>query len=160
MTGILSLITYLPLVGVAAILLLRLTGAGNGRREEAAKWIAFATTMATLALSVLLIAQFDPSAMQPRSRLHQREAEALTGAVTGGIESPEAAQRFLAAIGGDAGAVIGNRYHHAAPFPLHPQTNAHAALRIAQGVLDQVAERLAEQFAMDGEGDAFGRFGR
>ncbi len=61
MTGLLSLITYTPLIGVAAILLLRLTGQGNGGRVEAAKWIAFATTLATLALSVLLVAQFDPS---------------------------------------------------------------------------------------------------
>jgi NADH-quinone oxidoreductase subunit M len=61
MTGLLSLITYTPLIGVAAILVLRLTGPTNGRREEAAKWIAFATTLATLALSVLLVAQFDPS---------------------------------------------------------------------------------------------------
>ena len=61
MTGLLSLITYTPLVGVAAILLLRLVGGGDGRRDEAARWIALATTLATLALSVLLVAQFDRS---------------------------------------------------------------------------------------------------
>ena len=61
MTGLLSLITYTPLIGVAAILVLRMTGAGNGHRETAAKWIALATTLATLALSVLLVAQFDSS---------------------------------------------------------------------------------------------------
>ena len=61
MTGLLSLITYTPLIGVAAILLLRATGAGNGGREAAAKWIALATTLATLALSILLVAQFDTS---------------------------------------------------------------------------------------------------
>jgi NADH-quinone oxidoreductase subunit M len=63
MTGLLShllsLITFTPMIGVAAILALRLTGAGNGKRDEHAKWIALATTLATLALSVLLVAQFD-----------------------------------------------------------------------------------------------------
>jgi len=61
MTGLLSLITYTPLIGVAAILALRLMGGGNGHRDEAARWIALATTLATLALSVLLVAQFDPT---------------------------------------------------------------------------------------------------
>jgi NADH-quinone oxidoreductase subunit M len=61
MTGILSLITFTPMIGVAAILVLRLAGAGNGHRETAAKWIALATTIATLALSILLVAQFDPN---------------------------------------------------------------------------------------------------
>ncbi len=61
MTGILSLITYTPMIGVAAILLLRLAGGGNGHRETAAKWIALATTLATLALSIVLVAQFDPN---------------------------------------------------------------------------------------------------
>ena len=59
MTGILSLITFTPMIGVAAILLLRLAGPGNGHRDSAAKWIALAATLATLALSVLLVAQFD-----------------------------------------------------------------------------------------------------
>ena len=61
MTGLLSLITYTPLIGVAAILALRALGGGNGRRDEAARWIALATTLATLALSILLVAQFDPA---------------------------------------------------------------------------------------------------
>jgi len=60
MTGILSLITFTPLIGVAAILLLRL-GGSNGHRETAAKWIALATTVATLALSIVMIAGFDSS---------------------------------------------------------------------------------------------------
>jgi NADH-quinone oxidoreductase subunit M len=60
MTGILSLITFTPLIGVAAILLLRL-GGGNGHRETAAKWIALATTLAVLALSVVMISGFDSS---------------------------------------------------------------------------------------------------
>ena len=58
MTGLLSLITFTPLIGVAAILALRLMGPGNGHRDTAAKWIALATTLATLALSILLVIQF------------------------------------------------------------------------------------------------------
>jgi NADH-quinone oxidoreductase subunit M len=62
MTGILSLTTYAPLIGVAAILLLRLVGRGDeARANAAAKWIALATTLATLALSVMLVASFDTS---------------------------------------------------------------------------------------------------
>ena len=62
MTGILSLTTFFPLIGVAAIVVLRLLGgqADQGKLENAAKWIALATTLATLALSILLVAQFDP----------------------------------------------------------------------------------------------------
>ena len=59
MTGLLSLITYTPLIGVAALLLLRLVGPDSPGRVEAAKWIALATTLATLALSVLMVAQFN-----------------------------------------------------------------------------------------------------
>ena len=58
MTGLLSLITYTPLIGVAAILLLRFAS-GNGARDTAGKWIALATTLATLALSIVLVAQFN-----------------------------------------------------------------------------------------------------
>ena len=58
---ILSLITYAPIVGVAAILALRLFGkADDPRAIEASKWIALFTTLATLALSVLLVARFSP----------------------------------------------------------------------------------------------------
>jgi NADH-quinone oxidoreductase subunit M len=62
MTGILSLTTFFPLIGVAAILVLRLFGGGadQAKLDNAAKWIALATTLATLALSILLVAQFDP----------------------------------------------------------------------------------------------------
>ncbi|WP_333587213.1 proton-conducting transporter transmembrane domain-containing protein, partial [Phenylobacterium sp.] len=60
MTGILSLITYAPLLGVAAILALRLTApAGGARSAETAKWIAFVTTLATFALSLVMLANFD-----------------------------------------------------------------------------------------------------
>jgi NADH-quinone oxidoreductase subunit M len=62
MTGILSLITYAPLIGVAAILLLRLMrGPEDVRAANAAKWIALVATLATLALSVLLVVQFNPN---------------------------------------------------------------------------------------------------
>ncbi|MCC7268934.1 MAG: NADH-quinone oxidoreductase subunit M, partial [Caulobacteraceae bacterium] len=64
MTGILSLITFAPLIGVAAILVLRFATRPNGAGEpaaEAARWIALATTLAVFALSVLLVVQFDPA---------------------------------------------------------------------------------------------------
>jgi NADH-quinone oxidoreductase subunit M len=58
---ILSLITYTPLVGVLAILVLR----GMARSEDSkavarnAKWIALWTSLAVLALSILLVLRFD-----------------------------------------------------------------------------------------------------
>ena len=59
---LLSLITYAPLVGVLGILALRLSArADETKTIEASKWIAFVTTLATFALSVLLVAQFDPN---------------------------------------------------------------------------------------------------
>jgi NADH-quinone oxidoreductase subunit M len=58
---LLSLITYAPLLGVAGILLVRLFGKPESAAgDNASRWIAFATTLVTLALSVLLVAQFDP----------------------------------------------------------------------------------------------------
>ncbi|HVI30511.1 NADH-quinone oxidoreductase subunit M [Phenylobacterium sp.] len=62
MTGILSLITYAPIVGVAGILILRLLrGPDDAAVINASKWIALVTTLATFALSVLLVVQFDPN---------------------------------------------------------------------------------------------------
>ncbi|HEY3951120.1 NADH-quinone oxidoreductase subunit M [Phenylobacterium sp.] len=59
---ILSLITYAPLIGVAAILALRFFGkAEDPGTVRAAKWIALVTTIATFALSVLLVVQFNPA---------------------------------------------------------------------------------------------------
>jgi NADH-quinone oxidoreductase subunit M len=59
---ILSFITYAPLLGVAGILALRFLGkADDPKTVEASKWIALVTTLATLALSVLLVMQFDPN---------------------------------------------------------------------------------------------------
>jgi len=58
--GILSLVTFLPLAGVAAILALKaLAPADDPRTPGAARWITLAVTTATLALAVLLIAQFN-----------------------------------------------------------------------------------------------------
>ncbi|HEX7758823.1 MAG TPA: NADH-quinone oxidoreductase subunit M [Caulobacteraceae bacterium] len=60
MAGILSLTTFAPLIGVAAILLLRMTGkADDPRAVNASKWIALATTLATLALSIVVVWKFD-----------------------------------------------------------------------------------------------------
>ncbi|MCR5875623.1 NADH-quinone oxidoreductase subunit M [Phenylobacterium sp. J426] len=59
---LLSLITYAPLIGVAGILALRLMGRPEDAKVvSASKWIAFVTTLATFALSVLLVLQYDPS---------------------------------------------------------------------------------------------------
>ncbi len=62
MTGILSLTTYFPLIGVAAILLLRVMGkADDPKAAGAARWIALATTLATFGLSLLLTLRFNPN---------------------------------------------------------------------------------------------------
>ncbi len=59
---LLSLITFAPLVGVATILGLRLTArADDAKNINATKWIALVTTLATLALSVLLVARYNPN---------------------------------------------------------------------------------------------------
>lgn len=60
MTGILSLITYAPVIGIAAILALRLVApVGSPRSAELAKWVALITTLVTLALSLVMLGQFD-----------------------------------------------------------------------------------------------------
>jgi NADH-quinone oxidoreductase subunit M len=61
--GILSFTTFAPLIGVAAILILRaFAGADRGEAvKRNARWIALWTTLATLALSVVMVAFFDPS---------------------------------------------------------------------------------------------------
>ncbi len=61
MNGILSITVLSPLLGVAGIILLRaFSRPDNPRLSEAVRWIALASSLATLALSVLLVAQFDP----------------------------------------------------------------------------------------------------
>ena len=57
--NILSVVTFLPLVGAGLILLARLFGKGGA--DAAARWIALGATLATLAISVVLVGAFDPS---------------------------------------------------------------------------------------------------
>ncbi|MDG2522006.1 NADH-quinone oxidoreductase subunit M [Caulobacter segnis] len=61
MTGILSLTTFAPLIGVAAILALRHFGKPGEKTDTAAKWVALATTLATFALSLIVTLRFDAS---------------------------------------------------------------------------------------------------
>ena len=56
---ILSVVTFLPLVGAGLILLARLLNKGGA--DGAARWIALVTTLVTLAVSGVLVAAFDPS---------------------------------------------------------------------------------------------------
>jgi NADH-quinone oxidoreductase subunit M len=59
---ILSLVTFAPLIGVAALLVLRRFGQpDDAKTVSTAKWIALITTLATFALSVLLVLQFNPN---------------------------------------------------------------------------------------------------
>ncbi|HYD29147.1 NADH-quinone oxidoreductase subunit M [Brevundimonas sp.] len=59
MPFILSVVTFLPLVGAGLILLARIMGKGDA--AGAARWIALVTTLATLAVSAVLVAGFDAS---------------------------------------------------------------------------------------------------
>jgi NADH-quinone oxidoreductase subunit M len=63
MPYILSLVTFLPLVGALAITLIRMMAREDDRPaiERNAKWIALWTTLATFAVSVVLTLRFDPS---------------------------------------------------------------------------------------------------
>lgn len=62
MTGILSLTTFTPLIGVAAILFLRtFRSHEDAQTIRAVKWITLVTTLATLGLSLLLVGQYDPA---------------------------------------------------------------------------------------------------
>jgi NADH-quinone oxidoreductase subunit M len=58
MTGILSLITFSPLIGVLAILAIKLTGRTGQAADNAARWITLTTTLVTFGLSLLMLAQF------------------------------------------------------------------------------------------------------
>ncbi|OGN44397.1 MAG: NADH-quinone oxidoreductase subunit M [Caulobacterales bacterium RIFCSPHIGHO2_01_FULL_70_19] len=59
MPYILSLVTFLPLVGAGVLLLARLMSKGSV--DGLARWIALATTLLTLVVSIVLVAAFDPS---------------------------------------------------------------------------------------------------
>ena len=61
MTGILSLVTFAPLVGVALIAGLMATAKPGADTDTKAKWIAFATTLATFAIAVVMTLSFDAS---------------------------------------------------------------------------------------------------
>ena len=64
MTGILSLTSFAPLIGVAAILLIgMLAKTEDARTANLTKWIALATTLVTLAFATLLVVQFDARQM-------------------------------------------------------------------------------------------------
>ncbi|HLK25370.1 MAG TPA: NADH-quinone oxidoreductase subunit M [Caulobacteraceae bacterium] len=62
MSGILSLTTFFPLVGVAAILVLRLFARADQAEASAraARWIALVVTLATFVLSIVVVAGFNP----------------------------------------------------------------------------------------------------
>ncbi|MDR3509817.1 MAG: NADH-quinone oxidoreductase subunit M [Caulobacteraceae bacterium] len=62
MTGILSLTIFSPLIGVAALLVLSQFGGSRDAAgvNNAARWIALGTTLATFALSILVVAKFNP----------------------------------------------------------------------------------------------------
>ena len=61
MPYILSLVTFLPLVGALAIFVARMTSKSADATAPAARWIALITTLVTLAVSVVLVAGFDPA---------------------------------------------------------------------------------------------------
>jgi NADH-quinone oxidoreductase subunit M len=58
---ILSIVTFLPLVGALAILIARLALKSQDAAAPAAHWIALITTLAVLAVSIVLVAGFDSS---------------------------------------------------------------------------------------------------
>ncbi len=57
--NILSVVTFLPLVGALVILLAKLTSKGG--EDNIARWTALITTLVVLAVSTVLVFQFDPS---------------------------------------------------------------------------------------------------
>ncbi|RYG07505.1 MAG: NADH-quinone oxidoreductase subunit M, partial [Caulobacteraceae bacterium] len=61
MPYILSLVTFLPLIGALALFVARLTFKSADAAAPAARWIALVTTLVTLAVSVGLVAGFDPA---------------------------------------------------------------------------------------------------
>jgi NADH-quinone oxidoreductase subunit M len=59
--AILSIVTFLPLVGAAVLLAARFTQKSADAAAPAARWIALITTLLTLAVSVVLVGSFDQS---------------------------------------------------------------------------------------------------
>ena len=60
MSGLLSLTTFAPIVGVAVILAARAFNGASEKTDTLAKWIALVTTLVTFGLSIVLTLQFDP----------------------------------------------------------------------------------------------------
>jgi NADH-quinone oxidoreductase subunit M len=60
MSGLLSLTTFAPIVGVAVILAARAFSGASEKTDTLAKWIALVTTLVTFGLSIVLTVQFDP----------------------------------------------------------------------------------------------------
>ena len=61
MPAILSIVTFLPLVGALAILIARLALKSQDAAAPAARWMALGTTLAVLAVSIVLVVGFDAS---------------------------------------------------------------------------------------------------
>ncbi|MBB5745895.1 NADH-quinone oxidoreductase subunit M [Brevundimonas variabilis] len=61
MPHILTIVTFLPLLGAAVIFGARLLAKSDEASAGTARWVAMLTTLATLAVSVLLVIQFDPA---------------------------------------------------------------------------------------------------
>ena len=61
MPNILSIVIFLPLLGAAAIFAARKLAKSDEASAGTARWIALVTTLATLAVSVVLVVQFDPA---------------------------------------------------------------------------------------------------
>ncbi|WP_172271467.1 NADH-quinone oxidoreductase subunit M [Caulobacter sp. RHG1] len=60
MSGLLSLTTFAPIVGVAVILAARAFKGESAKTDTLAKWIALVATLVTFVLSLVLTLQFDP----------------------------------------------------------------------------------------------------
>lgn len=61
MPHILTIVTFLPLLGAAVIFGARLLAKSDEASANTARWVAMITTLATLAVSVVLVMQFDPA---------------------------------------------------------------------------------------------------
>ncbi len=61
MPHILTIVTFLPLLGAAVIFGARMLGKSDEGSANTARWVALIATLATLAVSVLLVVQFDPA---------------------------------------------------------------------------------------------------
>ena len=59
--NILSIVTFLPLVGAGLILIAHLLSKRGEAAAPAARWIALGATLATLVVAVVLVCAFDPS---------------------------------------------------------------------------------------------------